>query len=759
MREKDDWYDSPPEREVSMRRSIPALVPLVALAILVACQDGAVTAPSSSGVRTIPSPVVTTTDQGPVNYFGARTITREGTGVQSVQFPLDDHDHSLFMEPFVLNVRADGDQRIVGIVKVDGVPVLERRDLVALGSSATPVSMEVPIGPSSVVTVELQGPSGGTLTFWVDATLQPPPVITITSPVRHATGEVDIGQPGAFLQQGTLSESPVDIAGTACHVRFPITELEVAGVNVPVAGTNLCEPFTVTQQSRWGLSIITGTARNSRGRTGTVVQSYSRSPEYYQSPKDVAGGVSIPGFFTRLNQPALDDGDRTTANDVATLLQNYLNTIDATVPPSTLIACNDVLQVNNTGGRTFQSVRVHSIRASEAGLALDISLFGPQLDVLTRTELNFFDGNCTGGTVRDGRISATEVRITGTGTLSSPSGAVTLTLQGLTVQWVGLNSDLGGALGGIVDLILLATQSFLGDYIIDLLRPVISSHLQGFFVTQTPAPIEIPLNSALLRVSGALHRVETGGTAPNGFAQFGMFGQVEGLTLDPTVRPTRGAIRSLCGTVLLPCPGGAAPVPPFGATQYSVALSVHQDMLNTAFWSAWRAGAFNVPDVSALAFVGPLTALSMSAQSTLPPISMAMGDEPSMFELAWGDVRVRSTFDPVAIGAPAGAPIEVDSWVSVVMRGNVAVDQAAGRLSLPDLSPEVHVELITATLPFSDSAVRAAIAADVRAMITTLSRSAIRILPMDLSVDGLGTIATTSVFRSNSYYLLTGSIQ
>jgi hypothetical protein len=246
-------------------------------------------------VRNIPSPVVAATDEGSANYFAPRTITREGTGVQSVQFALNDRDHSLFMEPFVLNVRADGDQRIVGIVRVDGVSVLERRDLVALGSSATPLSMEVPIGPSSVVTVELQGPSGGTLTLWVDAPLQPPPVITITSPVRHGVGEVDIGQPGAFLQQGTLESSPVDITGTACHVRYPITQLEVAGVNVPVAGTNLCEPFTVTQQSRWGLSIITGTARRARGawdRRAVVCA----QPQYYQSRTWPAGKHSR--FFT-----------------------------------------------------------------------------------------------------------------------------------------------------------------------------------------------------------------------------------------------------------------------------------------------------------------------------------------------------------------------------------------------------------------------------------------------------------------------------
>ena len=745
-----------------MRRALSKLVPLAGLALLVACKDGAVTAPPSSRGRPIASPVVTANDQGPVNFFDPRTIIREGTGVQLVQFPLNDRDHSLFMEPFVLHVRADGDQRIVGIVRVDGVPVLERRDLVALGSAAAPVSMAVAIGPSSVITVELQGPSGGTLTFWVDGLLQPPPVITITSPVRHSVGEVDIGRPGAFLQQGTLSESPVDITGTACHVRFPITQLEIAGVNVPVAGTNLCEPFTVTQQSRWGLSIITGTARNTRGRTGTVVQAYTRSPEYYQSPKDLPGGLSIPGFFTRLNQPALDDGDRVTLNDIASLLEHHVNTVDATVPAITLIECSEVLEVRITGGRWFQSIRVNTIRANQDGLAMDISVLAPSFSVRTRYELNFLDGNCTGGQERTGTISASEVRFTGTATFSAASGGgFVLGIQDFGFQVNGLSPNLGvGIADALVNFIGTVAESFIGDFVIDQLSPMLGDGLTATFrdMTRAPAPLEIPLNSALLRVSGGLYDIRTGGTSPNGFAQFGMSGQVEGLTVDPTVRPTRGAIRSLCGA-LIPCPGGVPPVPPFSSTGYTVGFSVHQDMLNTAFWAAWRAGAFNVPDVSALPFTGPLTALSMSAQSTLPPISMAMGDEPSMFELAWGDVRVRSTFDPVAIGAPAGAPIEVESWVSVVVRGNVAVDQAAGRFSLPDLSPEVHVELITATLPFSDAAVRAAIAADVRAMITTLSRSAVGIVPVDLSVDGLGTLAPTSVFRSNSYYLLTGSIQ
>jgi hypothetical protein len=736
-----------------MRSSIPNVVPLVALALLVACQDGAVTGPPSSATRPAPTPNIVATDAGPVSYFAPRTVTREGTGVQVVPFTLNDHDHSLFMDPFVLSVRADGDQRIVGIVRVDGVPVLERRDLVAMGSASAPVTREVPIGPSSVVTIELQGPSGGSLTFWIDAPLQPPPVITITSPVRHNNAAV--GQPDGFLQQGTLSSSAVDITGTACHVRYPITQLEIAGVAVPVPGTNLCEAFTVTQQSRWGLSIITGTAQNSRGRIGTVVQSYVRSADYYPSPN---GAVSIPGFFTRLTQPLIDDGDRTTANDIATVLQNHLNTLDTTIPAVTLVACQEILQVNATGGRIFQSVRVNSISTSSAGLAVDVSLLNPSIDVLVRTELNFFDGNCTGGMSNDGRISASEVRLSGTVKFNSATGAVAMSFNNLGLQWLGFSNDLSGLPGNVVSLTVTTAQTFLGDVILQLMTPAISDLLASFFdnFTETPGPIDIPLNSALLRVGGGLYRIETGGVSPNGFVQFGMTGQVEGLTIDPTVRATQGAIRALCVTEV-PCQG-LAPVPPFSNTS-GVGLSVHQDMLNSAFWMAWRAGAFNVPDVSTLPLIGPLNALSMSAQATLPPISMASGADPSMFEMAWGDVRVRSTFDPAAIGAPAGPPIEVEAWVSGAVRGNLVVNALTSRLSLTDVTGDVHVELITATLGIPDAALRAAIQADVRAAITSMSRSAIAILPLDLTVDGLGTVNVTSVSRNNFHYFLTGSIQ
>lgn len=733
---------------------------LAVLVLLAACQDGTLTAPPSGDVRAVPRQVAAI-DAGPVTYFAPRIITREGTGVQTVNFPLQDREHSLFMEPFVLHVRADGDQRIVGIVRVDGVAILERRDLIALGNSADPLALEVAIGPTSVVTVELQGPTGGTLTFWIEAPLQPPPVITITSPVRHTEGgDVGVGQPGAFLQQGTLLPSPVAITGTACHVRFPITELEVAGVAVPVSGSNLCETFTVTQESRWGLSIINGRARNSRGRVGTVVQSYARSPEYYTLAKD-APPPRIDGLFTRLSQSVIDDGDRSTVNDIAALLERRL-AVPIAFPPGTVIPCTrDVFQVDATGGAVFESVRVNSITVTGSQLAVDISVIRPSVDLVARYDFALFDGNCTGGQSASVTISASSVNLKATATITltdHDTPVVDLSLSEFAVHVAGATAT-GPVVAEIIEALAALANSFIGKFIAQELRGVVASAIRQWVPDiGTPVTQDLSLNGAFLRFSGGMRSVFLSGSPPNGFVRLGAFARFDALTLDPFARASRGAIRSLCGTTLLPCPGGVPSVPPF-SSGHAVGVAMHQDVLNHAFWSAWTAGAFNVADVGALPEVGTLTALSMSVRAALPPISMAMGDEPSMFEMAWGDLRVRATFDPVSIGAPPGEPIEVDSWVSGAMRGSLAIDPAAGRFSLNALSGEVNVQLITATLPFPDAAVRAAIERDVRAAITALARSAMGLVPVDVSIDGVGRIAATSVVRSNSYYLLGGSIE
>jgi hypothetical protein len=352
------------------------------------------------------------------------------------------------------------------------------------------------------------------------------------------------------------------------------------------------------------------------------------------------------------------------------------------------------------------------------------------------------------------------VNVKATGAISLSTGDNPLVQVGLSNFEVHISGTTAvGPLVDIVEALAGIANSFIGNWIVDLLTPTIADLIQGV-LPEIAAPVtqDLTLNSAALRFSGGLRSIFQAGSSPTGFVRLGAFAQIDALTLDPFVRASRGAIRSLCGTPLLPCPGGAPSVPPFSSA-HPVGLAIHQDVLNHTFWSAWKAGAFTINDVAALPGVGTIAALSMSTRATLPPISMAMGDEPSTFEMAWGDLRVTAAYDPTTVGAPAGEPIVVESWVSVVGRGALGVDAAAQRFALTEESIDVNVQLIDATLPFSDALLRAAIASDVRSAIASLTRRTVGIVPVDLSVGELGHVAATEVVRSNSWYLLGGSIQ
>ena len=60
-----------------------------------------------------------------------------------------------------------------------------------------------------------------------------------------------------MLVSGTYDPSPVTVTGEACHESQPITSLSVNGTTVSVSGDQLCEDFSVTVDSPWGMTAIT----------------------------------------------------------------------------------------------------------------------------------------------------------------------------------------------------------------------------------------------------------------------------------------------------------------------------------------------------------------------------------------------------------------------------------------------------------------------------------------------------------------------
>jgi hypothetical protein len=116
-----------------------------------------------------------------------------------------------------------------------------------------------------------------------------------------------------MLMQGTMDPSPVSISGQACHPDDFITELLVNGVDISVSGAQRCEAFELSQESRWGMSVISGRVEAESGPPGFLAQSYLRSPAYFAPAAAPDPEAQVEhALFVQLNQEAIDDRTSTT---------------------------------------------------------------------------------------------------------------------------------------------------------------------------------------------------------------------------------------------------------------------------------------------------------------------------------------------------------------------------------------------------------------------------------------------------------------
>ncbi len=158
-----------------------------------------------------------------------------------------------------------------------------------------------------------------------------------------------------MIQSGTFNNESLTITGVACDSVSTVTSLTLGGQSVALTGTPPCLDFSTQLDSRWGLNVISGTAKNQAGAKRQIAQAYLRSPAYFTAPakrttraSDAAEVDEVPsGIYMQLNQTVADDGNRSDANDLATLIALQLSTIDLnTLVPDPIVVSPDA---NNDG--------------------------------------------------------------------------------------------------------------------------------------------------------------------------------------------------------------------------------------------------------------------------------------------------------------------------------------------------------------------------------------------------------------------------
>jgi len=602
--------------------------------------------------------------------------------------------------------------------------------------------------------------------------LSSPPTIEITSPTR-----------AAMLEEGTSGAYDVQITGTACHDSIPIETLSVNGQDIAVSGTNLCEPFDVTQSSEWGMSVIEVHAENAYGRSADAVQSYLRSPSFYPAAfTSDAGARAARGVFTRMNDPVIDDGNRIGYDDIASIVEAWVDALNVNSGvPSSVRNPNDAgtayvddcglwnrnsyltgVELRKTGTLTTGS-RTVSLEATSAGLDASVGVNNlhapvsgegwkdtgcllPDLHATVHGDLDVSSLNAD--------VTVHPIVTAGGLNTSGVTAQVTMSTPVIDVDW-GFLDFLDFLVNGTVNGYSNALSGYLTGTFDGLLEDVLPDIVEDVFESFELNGIA-SLNGADVAYEGPVDYIDFGGSS-NGWAEVGL-----GVQVRPAGTPTRpsapfGAIQTF------------APAPLSFTTAYEFGMGISDDFMNQAYWAAWQAGSFDAADVTA--YTGEsYTGLAGGVSPMLPPV-LTTSSGASTVDVHWGDLVFTGLADPATFGLPgfqSGDSVPVEAHVSVIAGQDIAYDVATGVLVGTVAATDVRVEIgIEPGALLDEAALRDAIAgaiADYVEASLPAGLAGVQVPALELTgFQGVpaGTVIrlkTATVEREGSYTKLTGSV-
>lgn len=609
------------------------------------------------------------------------------------------------------------------------------------------------------------------------------PVNSTPDPVSYPAFTVTNPERAAMLEQGTLGSENVAVAGMVCDPRYPIASVTLNGTVVPVSGTELCQSFNVNVPSPWGLTILSGEARNNRGTVSNLAQAFLRSPTYFPPSLTKTPAAKIGyGIVGNLQTDAIDDNNRLTANDIGTLLSllangplsdwntSFPNPLSASpdadndgfidtqtytcgIPPLSFDRTN-----RKTGYRISRGTLAHGTIAVSAttlsapsnalritvtapDIAIPVTVFGA-LDLLCLGET---DANVS-GTLRASSVTIALTEVFSNGSvhfqdvvISASGVAVDVDFSGLSI----INSLVSDIVTKLANAVL--NPGWISNFVIQLVTPRLDDMIRSFFpgtMLSTLAGLQLALDPDPAAVPSGHDGV--------------LFGEAVQVVADAArsgPAPAKGAIRS----------DGAAPK--FGGpTKYPIGLAVKDDLFNQFLWAAWRRGDFDLASLSSFGCDGTVSggAVSFATFALLPPVVMpGVGDS---IAVGLGDLRLTGTVDRSVVGG-MGAPITLTLYASGIATGLVAVT-TSGTLTIA-FAPTAQVAVQVAAISDSSALaqMRAAVAPFFACVVEKAATTALEGFPTPaLKLPGLlpgkeWRVKSPKVGREGNYTTLKGAVE
>jgi hypothetical protein len=572
------------------------------------------------------------------------------------------------------------------------------------------------------------------------------PMITIDEPAR-----------AGMIKEGSLDNSLVDLSGIACDSFQTITNLEINGSKLSLTGADPCETLDLQQISRWGLSIIHGKILNDIGWEGRLAHSFLRSPDYLSPTADDPKGQAESGLLIQLNQEFIDDGDNADLDDVAGIMQHYVNefvqsgTFQEVVPrwfitPSsadnedprgqadkTKYCCGPIncwpsetnyeTSIEFTRGTISTGTVSTDINLIEEGMEVDLRISSIRVPVTVRAHL---DLKCLGETntpiSRTITLSNIRALVRTKVELDETTGlpVVSVTSHKFTINGLDPAVSASQIISGIIG------QLDLG-FVNDAIKAITGKDLIGSVGDWAYAKVVVPLQNWLPDlVEGQLEDYL------GKLTQYVAKNYNLPEPIDMKVKVTAGfdwvdfnADRAQLATYIHAQPETplAAHSAPYGAIVYGgsrpeidtdrsvLGVGIKYDFLNQFLWAIWQGGGFDIDSDDLVAFgyidADDLDGIQLSIFSNLPPVLMP-GDGTGKIDIGWGDMFIDVTLTSSAVARMAAAEgrdldlseyaeelPHVEAYVSAIAGGSLAVNMDTYKIStsLNQATTEIYVQV------------------------------------------------------------------
>lgn len=576
-----------------------------------------------------------------------------------------------------------------------------------------------------------------------DAQLKP---FRVQIHVDDTAPEIVIVEPalGAMLLGGTMEDGAVFVEGVAIDGTSAIEAVAVNNGAVDISGGKQEEAFSAAVVSRWGLSVVSAEAVDICGNVSSASRALFRSPSYYEAALEPSAEAAVlPAVAFHVKQPMIDDRDRSTVDELATLMEILAANIDLSTfiqPGMVLVqkpvrdSCRFVspwIDLGYEGGRhpdagldlLISDLRFSGAAAVSGGLSFDTSLERLSVPLSITLQLR----ECALGIMLEqkatlqGSVDLDGVELSGLIGINLDGDTPTLDLDHVTVDTQAASVDFDY---GFLDLICLGGRC-LGDAFdwaadallgIGWLREIAEKVVMEILANQVAPALAETVSQLRLELPLTLPPpLDTELIVSTGLERIMFCGAASALATPancPQEHPTPGfAVAGLAAQFYPPARGVSIPEDNyFGSIRYAPTVGfvdqaqsdfiagVNLDAINQALWAFWYGDGFDRelgPIALALGFEWP-EGIEARISAPLPPVVMP-GRGGAMLEVGVGDLYLELTIHGPGDGGevitsvmPTGELPSVGLQVSAILGVIVDLDVAAGTLRM-SLAPDFEL--------------------------------------------------------------------